>query len=157
MTKRITLLALVLALTTGLAAYADEYEGKVEGPYMSIEIIEVEPYGGPAYLEYLGKGYIPILEAAKGAGHVLDYGILQYQTGRAGDGNLVIWWAAESMAAMQAAGELMEKTAGELRTPAEWKEMTDAIAKVRTPLSTDIARAVVWTKKEAAAESGDEE
>lgn len=50
---------------------------------------------GPGYLEYLGQGYIPMLQAAKEAGHILDYGVLTAVTGNAGDGSVMIWWATD--------------------------------------------------------------
>ncbi len=149
------LIVLALAALAVPASRAGDWEGKLDGPFMQIDLIDVQAYGNDAYREYLGKGYVPLLEMAKAAGHVLDYGVLEYQTGSSGDGNVVIWWTTQSMAAMQAANELIEKKAQELYTAKEWKEMTDAMAKVRTPLSTNIARAVTWHQK--AAEGGGEE
>lgn len=132
-----------------------EWSGEVDGPYMSLEVIETKPYGVPAYLEYLGKGYIPMLEAAKAAGHVMDYGVLTGVTGNAGDGNVMIWWVSPSMDAMEKAGDLMGEKAESMRTPEEWMEMTDAMEKVRKPLSTRIMRMVTWS--DGSADEGDGE
>jgi len=141
-------IALAAILATAPASLAGEYKGSADGPFMSVELIEVNAYGNAAYYEYLGKGYIPLLEKVKAEGLVLDYGVLEYQTGQTGEGNVVIWWTAESMDAMQQAGKMMGELVGEMRSPEEWKEMTDGVAKVRTPLSTNIARALIWTKVE---------
>ena len=155
--KKLNLLLSLMVLTTCLTApaLAGEWKGEAEGPYMSLEVIETKMYGVPAYLEYLGKGYIPMLQAAKEAGHILDYGVLTAVTGNAGDGNVMIWWMADSMAAMEKAGEFMNAMTEEMRTPEEWKAMTDEMAEVRKGLATRILRAVEWTPAEAA--GGDEE
>lgn len=147
----LTLLAACLAAP----ALAGDWKGEADGPYMSLEVIETKMYGVPAYLEYLGKGYIPMLQAAKEAGHVIDYGVLTAVTGNAGDGNVMIWWMAESMAAMEKASEMMDAKAEEMHTPEEWKAMTDEMAGVRKALASRILRGVVWSPVEA--EGGDEE
>ena len=154
--KKLNLLLSLIVLAACLAApaVAGDWKGKVEGPFMSLEVIETKPYGVPAYLEYLGKGYIPMLAAAKEAGHVTDYGVLTSVTGNVGDGNVMIWWIAESMDAMQKAGEMMQAKAAEMRSPEEWAEMTDAMEKVRKPLASRILRSVVWAPAEM---EGDEE
>ena len=157
--KKLNLLLSLVVLTACLAApaMAGDWKGEAKGPFMSLEVIETKPYGVPAYLEYLGKGYIPILAAAKEAGHVLDYGVLVSVTGNAGDGNVMIWWISPSMDAMQKAGEVMGETAEAMRSPEEWKEMTDAMEKVRKPLATRILRAVNWTKVEEGGDEGGDE
>jgi hypothetical protein len=154
--KKLNVLLSLVVLTACLAApvLAGEWKGEDDGPFMSLEIIETKPYGVPAYLEYLGKGYIPMLAAAKEAGHVVDYGVLTGVTGNAGDGNVMIWWMAESMDAFEKASDLMGEKAQEMRSPEEWKEMTDAMEKVRKPLASRILRVVNWTPAEA--EGGEE-
>ena len=154
--KKTALLLTLLAFCVVAAApaTAGEYEGKTDGPFMSIETIQVMPYGTPAYMEYLGKGYIPLLAMAKEEGLVLDYGVLEAVTGSSGDGNVIIWWLAESMGALQAANEFIGEKAGELHTDEEWAAMVGDMAEVRKPLSTRIMRVTTWQEKGAEAEGG---
>lgn len=154
--KKWILSLVVLTVCLAAPAAAEHWTGEVDGAFMSLEVIETKPYGVPAYLEYLGKGYIPMLAAAKEAGHVVDYGVLVGMTGNAGDGNVMIWWMAASMDAMEKAGDMMGEKAQAMRTPEEWKAMTDAMEKVRKPLATRILRAVAWSPGEHAEETAEE-
>lgn len=150
-TKTIVMTVAALMATVPLCL-AGDYEAKTDGPVFVIEEIEVSAYGNSAYYEYLAKGYVPLLEKAKADGLIIDWGVLEYQTGAKGDGNVIIWYGAKSMADLEKAGESMDKMASEMRTPEEWKEMTDKMAKIRSIHSRDFARAVTFKPKEMAEE-----
>jgi hypothetical protein len=145
-TTMTAILAAVLLAATP-AAMAGDWQGEAEGPFMSLETIEVEAYGNAAYYEYLGKGYIPLLEKAREAGLVMDYGVLENLTGRAGEGNVYIWWMTASMGDMQKAQELIQTEAEKMYPAETWKEMTDSMAEIRKPLATSLLRAIDWHPK----------
>lgn len=143
-TTMTTAVLVTLLLAAAPAATAGEWQGSATGPFMSLETIEVEAYGNAAYYEYLGKGYIPLLEKAKQAGLVIDYGVLEALTGHAGQGNVYIWWLTASMGDLEKAQELIQAEAEKMHPAETWKEMTDAMAEVRKPLAAAILRAIDW-------------
>ena len=148
--KRALFLAAAALIVTTPLCLAGEYEAKADGPFFVIEEINVSAYGNADYYSYLGKGYVPMLEKAKADGLIMDWGVMEYQTGQSGDANVIIWFGAASMADLEKAGDAMDAMASEMRTPDEWKAMTDKMAKIRSIGSRNFARAVTFTKKEKA-------
>ena len=60
--KRVALLACVLALAAPFSIAAD-FEPDTDGPWISVDVIDLVDYGNADYYEYLGQGYIAILDA----------------------------------------------------------------------------------------------
>jgi hypothetical protein len=134
---------LVLAAPLALSA---EFEPDAEGPWINVDVIDLVDYGDATYLEYLGQGYVAMLDALKAEGHILDYGVMMKTTGDAADGDVVIWWSVQSLADYEKAGERMETLAGEMHTAEEWGELWSKLEKVRTIKSSNLYRAVLWNK-----------
>jgi hypothetical protein len=145
--KRVALLVCVLALAAPFSIAAD-FEPDPDGPWISVDVIDLVEYGNATYYEYLGQGYVAILDALKAEGLVLDYGVMEKTTGNANEGDVVIWWSVKSLADYEKAGERFETLAAELRTPEEWGELWSKLEKVRTIKSTNLYRAVLWNKVE---------
>jgi hypothetical protein len=127
---------------------AGEFEPDTDGPWINVDVIDLADYGDATYLEYLGQGYVAMLDALKSEGMILDYGVMMKTTGNASDGDVVIWWSVESLAAFEKAGERLESLAGELKSPEEWGDLWSKLEKVRTIKSTNLYRAVLWNKVE---------
>jgi hypothetical protein len=127
---------------------AGDFEPDTDGPWINVDVIDLVDYGNATYLEYLGQGYVAMLDALKAEGKILDYGVMMKTTGDAADGDVVIWWSVESLADYEKAGERMETLAGELRTAEEWGELWTKLEKVRKIKSTNLYRAVLWNKVE---------
>ena len=144
---RVALFLSVLALVAPFSLAAD-FEPDPDGPWISVDVIDLVDYGNATYYEYLGQGYIAILDALKTEGLILDYGVMEKTTGNANEGDVVIWWSVKSLADYEKAGERMETIAAELRTPEEWGELWSKLEKVRKIKSSNLYRAVLWNKVE---------
>jgi hypothetical protein len=145
--KRVALLVCVLALVVPISMAAD-FEPDPDGPWISVDVIDLVDYGNAAYYDYLGQGYIAILDVLKSEGLVLDYGVMEKTTGDQLAGNVVIWWSVKSLADYEKAGERFETLLAELKTPEEWGELWSKLEKVRKIRSSNLYRAVLWNKIE---------
>ena len=142
---RVALFLFVLALFAPFSMAA-EFEPDLDGPWISVDVINLVDYGNASYYEYLGQGYIAILDALKTEGLILDYGVMEKTTGNTSDGDVVIWWSVNSLADYEKALERMEALAGELWTEGELAELWPKLEKVRTIKSSNLYRAVLWNK-----------
>ena len=138
----------VIALSMASFAGAGDFEPDTDGPWINVDVIDLVDYGDATYLEYLGKGYVAMLDALKNEGLILDYGVMMKTTGNAGDGDVVIWWSVKTLADYEKAGERLETLAGEIHTGEEWAEIWETLQKVRKVKSTNFYRAVLWNKAE---------
>ena len=146
--KPVLRLALVLfTLAIAPCLVAAEFEAD-DGPWVNVDVIDLVSAGDSTYLEYLGKGYIALLDAVKAEGLILDYGVMMKTTGNASDGDVVVWWSIESLAAYEKAFERIAELAGEINSGEEWQEIWTELEKVRTVRSTNLYRAMTWTKVE---------
>jgi hypothetical protein len=143
-----------LALCIGLLmlvapiSMATDLEPDTGGPWISVDVIDLVDYGDADYLDYLGKGYVAMLDILKSEGSILDYGVMMKTTGDVSDGDVVIWWSVKSLADYEKAGERFETLAGELHTAGEWGELWSKLEKVRKIKSSNLYRAVLWNKVE---------
>ena len=144
---RIALFVAVLALAVPFSIAA-EFEADSDGPWINVDIIDLVDYGDGDYLEYLGQGYISMLDALKSEELILDYGVMMKATGSTSAGDVVIWWSIKSLADYEKALERMETLAGELWTGEEMAELWANLEKVRKIKSSNLYRAVLWNKVE---------
>ena len=128
---RVALFLCVLALVAPFAGAAD-LEPDTDGPWINVDVIDLVDYGDATYLEYLGKGYVAMLDALKSEGFILDYGVMMKTTGNTSDGDVVVWWSVNSLADYEKAGERMGALSAEMRTPDEWGELWSKLEKVRS-------------------------
>ena len=140
---RVAVFVFMLALVASLAS-ATDFEADTSGPWINVDVIDLVDYGDASYLEYLGKGYVVLLDALKSEGLILDFGVMMKTTGNTSDGDVVIWWSVESLAAYEKAGDRMGELSQELRTPEEWGELWSQLEKVRKIKSSNLYRAVIW-------------
>jgi hypothetical protein len=127
-----------------IPAFSADFEPDTDGPWINVDVIDLVDYGDATYLEYLGKGYVVLLNALKSEGLILDFGVMMKTTGDTSDGDVVIWWSVESLAAYEKAGDRMGELSQELRTPEEWGELWSQLEKVRKIKSSNLYRAVIW-------------
>ena len=144
---RIALFLSVLALVAPFSLAAD-FEADTDGPWINVDVIDLVEYGDGNYLDFLGQGYIAMLDALKSEGMILDFGVMMKTTGSTSEGDVVIWWSIKSLADYEKALERMETLAGELWTESEMAELWLNLEKVRTIKSSNLYRAVLWNKIE---------
>ena len=142
---RIALFVAVLALAVPFSIAA-EFEADSDGPWINVDIIDLVDYGDATYLDYLGQGYVAMLDALKSEEKILDYGVMMKATGSTNEGDVVIWWSVSSLADYEKALERMETLAGELWTEGEMAELWPKLEKVRKIRSSNLYRAVLWNK-----------
>ena len=140
---RLSLFACVLALVVPFAGAAD-LEPNTDGPWINVDVINLVDYGDATYLEYLGMGYVAMLDALKSEGLILDYGVMMKTTGNTGDGDVVVWWSVNSLADYEKAGDRMGELASEIHTGGEWQEIWSNLQRVRTIKSSNLYRGVLW-------------
>ena len=145
--SRVALLMCLLALAAPFS-FAADFEADIDGPWINVDVIDLVDYGDGAYLEYLGQGYVAMLDALKTEGLILDYGVMMKTTGSTSEGDVVVWWSIESLAGYEKALERMETLAGGLWTADEMSELWTKLEKVRKIKSSNLYRAVLWNKVE---------
>jgi hypothetical protein len=144
---RVAVFLCTVALVTPFSVAAD-FEPDTEGPWINVDVIDLVDYGNATYLEYLGQGYVAMLDALKTEGLILDYGVMMKATGSTSEGDVVIWWSVKSLADYEKAAERMGELSQEMRTAEEWGELWSKLEKVRTIKSSNFYRAVLWNKIE---------
>ena len=144
---RVALFAFALAMAAPFAG-AGDFEGDTDGPWVIVDTIDLVSYGDASYLDYLGKGYVPLLETVKAEGLILDYGVMMKVTGAAGDGDVVIWWSLKSMADYENVGDIPINVIEEMHPGDEWQVIWKKLEEVRTLRGTEFYRAVTWTPVE---------
>jgi len=142
---RVALFLCVLALVAPFSPAAD-FEPDTDGPWINVDVIDLADYGDATYLEYLGMGYVAMLDALKSEGLILDYGVMMKTTGDTSDGDVVVWWSVNSLADYEKAGERMGGLASEIHTDEEWQEIWSKLQEVRTVKSSNLYRGVLWNK-----------
>jgi hypothetical protein len=142
---RLTLFACVLALVVPFAGAAD-FEPDTDGPWINVDVYDLADYGDATFLEYLGRGYVALLDAVKSEGLILDYGVMMKTTGNTNDGDVVVWWSVDSLANYEKAGKRMGELASEIHTGGEWQEIWSKLQEVRTIKSSNLYRAVLWNQ-----------
>ena len=145
--SRVALLMCVLALAAPFS-FAADFEADIDGPWIIVDVIDLVDYGDASYLDYLGEGYVAMLDALKSEELILDYGVMMKTTGNTADGDVVIWWSIKSLADYEKALERMETLAGELWTEEQMAELWPKLEKVRKIQSSNLYRAVLWNKVE---------
>ena len=140
---RVALFLCVLALVAPFSPAAD-FEPDTDGPWINVDVYDLADYGDATFLEYLGRGYVAMLDAVKSEGLILDYGVMMKTTGNTNDGDVVVWWSVDSLANYEKAGERMGELASEIHTGAEWQEIWSVLQEVRTIKSSNLYRAVLW-------------
>jgi len=144
---RVALFLCVLALVAPFSPAAD-FEPDTDGPWINVDVYDLADYGDATFLEYLGRGYVAMLDAVKSEGLILDYGVMMKTTGNTNDGDVVVWWSVDSLANYEKAGERMGELASEIHTGEEWQEIWSKLQEVRTVKSSNLYRAVLWNKIE---------
>lgn len=141
---RVALIVCVLAAAPFAAA--GDFEPDTDGPWINVDVYDLVDYGDATFLEYLGKGYVAMLDALKTEGLILDYGVMMKTTGSAGEGDVVLWWSVKTLGDYEKVGERMETIAAEIHTGDEWSEIWSNLQKVRTIRSSNFYRAVLWNE-----------
>lgn len=144
---RVALIICLFAMAAP-AAFSTDFDFDTDGPWVNVDIMNLADYGDATFLDYLGRGYVAMLDALKTEGLILDYGVMMKTTGDASDGDVVVWWSIKTLAAYEKAFERMETLAGELHTDEEWGEIWSELQKVRVIKSTNLYRQVLWTAAE---------
>ena len=143
--RRVALFLSILAFVAPFSPAAD-FEADTSGPWINVDVIDLADYGDATYLDYLGEGYVAMLDALKSEEMILDYGVMMKTTGSTSEGDVVVWWSVKSLADYEKALERMGTLAGELWTEGELAELWPKLEKVRTIKSSNLYRAVLWNK-----------
>ncbi len=143
--RRVALFLSILAFVAPFSPAAD-FEADTNGPWINVDVIDLADYGDATYLDYLGEGYVAMLDALKSEEMILDYGVMMKTTGSTSEGDVVVWWSVKSLADYEKALERMGTLAGELWTEGELAELWPKLEKVRTIKSSNLYRAVLWNK-----------
>ncbi len=89
------------------AVFSADFDFDTDGPWVNVDIMNLADYGDATYLDYLGRGYVAMLDALKTEGLILDYGVMMRTTGDDTDGDVVVWWSIKTLAAYEKAFERM--------------------------------------------------
>jgi len=145
--RRVALFLCVISLFVPYLLAAD-FEPDTEGPWINVDVIDLVDYGNATYLDYLGEGYVAMLDVLKNEGTIIDFGVMQKVFFDEDEGGIVIWWSVKSMADWEKAGERMGEISAEMKTAEEWQALWSKLEKVRTIRSSTLYRGVTWNKIE---------
>ena len=145
--RRTVLAALVISLFVP-HLLATDFEPDTDGYWINVDVIDLANYGDPAYLDYLGEGYVALLDVLKNEGTIVDYGVMQKVFFDENEGTVMIWWAVKSMADWEKAGERMGEISAEMKTAEEWQDLWSKLEKVREVRTSTLYRSVNWNKIE---------
>ena len=144
--RRVVLFACVISLFVPNVLAAD-FEPDTDGAWINVDVIDVD-FGNATYLDYLGEGYVAVLDVLKKEGTIIDYGVMQKVFFDENEGTVTIWWTVKSMADWEKAGERMGEISTEMKTAEEWQDLWSKLEKVRTVRSSTLYRSVNWNKIE---------
>jgi len=145
--RRVLLIACVVSLFVPQLS-ASDFEPDADGPWINVDVIDLVDYGDATYLDYLGEGYVALLDVLKNEGTIIDYGVMMKVFFDEDEGNVVVWWSVKSMADWEKAGERMGEISAEMKTAEEWQALWSKLEKVRTIRSSTLYRGVSWNKIE---------
>ena len=145
--RRVLLIACVVSLFVPQLS-ASDFEPDADGPWINVDVIDLVDYGDATYLDYLGEGYVALLDVLKNEGTIIDYGVMTKVFFDEDEGNVVVWWSVKSMADWEKAGERMGEISAEMKTAEEWQALWSKLEKVRTIRSSTLYRGVSWNKIE---------
>lgn len=146
--KTVSRFALIFCLfaISASGVLAGEFEPGADGPWVNVDVIDLVEYGDASYLDYLGEGYVAILEKVKQEGLILDFGVMMRVTGNNSDGDVVIWWSFNSLADYEKVGDRMGEILSEMKSAQEWQDIWQELEKLRTVRSSNFYRQVLWTE-----------
>ena len=144
---RIVFVTCLISLCAPCLSAAD-FEPDTDGAWINVDVIDLKDYGDASYLDYLGEGYVALLDALKEEGTILDSGVMMKVFFDENEGTVLIWWGVESMADWEKAGERMGEISAEMKTAEEWQDLWTRLEKVRTVRSSTLYRNVNWSKIE---------
>jgi hypothetical protein len=136
---------MVIAATFAVGA---DFHGETDGPWIYMDTINLKNSFEGDYLEYLGKGYVAVLEAVKNEGIIMDYGVMVKFTGEAGEGDVVVWWATQKLGDIERVFDRLASLAEEMDSDVDLVDLLSKMDEIRELESTEIYRAVTWTPAE---------
>lgn len=143
--KPLQILVSILTISIlAIPAFAAEFEGEADGPWIYMDTMNIKDEFEGDYLDYLGRGYVAILEAVKAEGIVLDYGVMVKFTGEAGDGDVVVWWMTNKLGDIEKVFDRLGSLAEEMYSDTELLDQMMQMSKIREMESTEIYRAITW-------------
>jgi hypothetical protein len=145
--RRVVLFACVIALFVPNVLAAD-FEPDTDGAWINVDVIDLVDYGDASYLDYLGEGYVAILDVLKNEGTIIDYGVMMKVFFDENEGSVIIWWSVKSMADWEKAGNRMGEISAEMNTAEEWQDLWSKLEKVRKIRSSTLYRGVNFSKIE---------
>ena len=145
--RRVVLFACVIALFVPNVLAAD-FEFDTDGAWINVDVIDLVDYGDASYLDYLGEGYVAILDVLKNEGTIIDYGVMMKVFFDQNEGSVIIWWSVKSMADWEKAGNRMGEISAEMNTAEESQDLWSKLQKVRKIRSSTLYRGVNFSKIE---------
>jgi len=145
--RRFVFLACVISLFVPSVMAAD-FEADTDGAWINVDVIDLVDYGDATYLDYLGQGYVAMLDVLKNEGTIIDYGVMMKVFFDENEGSVIVWWSVESMADWEKAGNRMGEISAEMKTAEEWQDLWSKLEKVRKIRSSTLYRSVNWNKIE---------
>ena len=143
--RRVFLFACVISLFIPNAVAAD-FEPDTDGAWINVDVIDLVDYGDASYLDYLGQGYVAMLDVLKNEGTIIDYGVMMKVFFDENEGSVIVWWSVKSMADWEKAGNRMGEISAEMKSAEEWQELWSKLEKVRKIRSSTLYRGVNWNK-----------
>jgi hypothetical protein len=144
---RVVVFACVISLFVPSVLAAD-FEPDTDGAWVNVDVIDLVDYGDANYLDYLGEGYVAMLDVLKNEGTIIDYGVMMKVFFDENEGSVIIWWSVKSMADWEKAGNRMGEISAEMKTAEEWQALWSKLEKVRKIRSSTLYRSVNWNKIE---------
>lgn len=140
--------AAVAVLAIGLTVYAQVARPYHDGSVWTISQIRVKPGMNEAYMAYLASQWKAQNEAAKSAGFILSYKVIETEAHGPQDFNMLLMVEYKDMATMEANADkmdaLMQKVVGDDQKQMQgYKDRSE----IREVLGTRLAREIILAPK----------
>ena len=109
-----SLIAMIVILAGNLKVYAQSDRPYTEGPVWQVQFVSIKPGMNDLYLKNLSEGWIKQMRAAKDAGLILDFKVLQTPGTSENDWNLMLMYELKNYAMLDGMTEKMRAISGKI-------------------------------------------
>ena len=102
------LIAIIILVVTNFRVCAQSDRPYTEGPVWQVQFVNTKPGMNELYLKNLSEGWIKQMRAAKDAGLILDFKVLQSPNASGSDWNLMLMYELKNFAMLDGMRDKMQ-------------------------------------------------
>ncbi len=106
--------ALIVMLTFSNTVSAQSDRPYTDGPLWQVQFVNTKPGMNDLYLKNLAEGWVKEMRAAKDAGYIMDFKVLQSPNASGNDWNLMLMYELKNYAMLDGMNEKMRTLANKI-------------------------------------------